>query len=97
MEPLKATRQYDNGRLADFRPAAGRAFPEYLRIRGSRKHGNLPDLWIGQRGAMTPNGIYETVKKITPQAGYDPRAVWLHMYRRTFTNDWLEGVSRKEA
>lgn len=89
VEPLKAARKYDTGRIVYFQTATGRALLSYLRIRARHKHADLPALWLGERGAMTASGLYQIVKKVTLRAGYNPETVWPHLYRHTYANDWL--------
>jgi site-specific recombinase XerC len=37
------------------------ALDRYLRMRADHPFANLPNLWLGQAGAMTPSGLYQVV------------------------------------
>ena len=91
--PLKAARQFTEGRWRPFAPSTGKAIMVYLRVRGAHPKADLPSLWLGTRGRgpLTSSGIYQVVKRLTRQAGYDPKTVWPHLYRHTLAHDWLDG------
>jgi site-specific recombinase XerC len=60
-----------------------RAIDRYLRVRRS----DLPDLWLGGRGAMTPSGIAQMIRRRATQAGIGH--VHPHQFRHTFAHRWL--------
>lgn len=65
-----------------------RALDRYLRIRQTRPYADLPALFIGQRGAMTTDGIRDMLEKRAAKAGlHDPANP--HRFRHTFAHDFL--------
>lgn len=74
-------------REVPFAMAAQDALDDYLhrsRGRKTHKHASLPDLWIGQKGALHPNGILQLVRRRARQAGL-PRT-FVHQMRHTATH-----------
>lgn len=63
------------------------ALDRYLVVRDRHADHDAPELWLGHRGPMTPNGIYETVWKRADVAGLGH--VWPHLFRHTFSHNWL--------
>jgi integrase len=63
------------------------ALRRYLRQRARSPHAGLPDLWLGQRGAMTVNGLDKLVRAAGERAGLEGlhmhalRHSWAHFYR----------------
>lgn len=60
-----------------------KAVDRYLRVRRS----DLPALWIGGRGAMTPSGIAQLIRRRASQAGIGH--IHPHQFRHTFAHRWL--------
>ncbi len=50
-------------------------------------HAADPWLWLGKKGRLTPNGIYQMIKDRAREIGLPE----LHLYqlRHTFSHDWL--------
>lgn len=72
------------------------ALDKYLRMRKSHPHAGLPNLWVGQLGAMTHNGIYHTLVKLAEEAGI--KEFHPHMFRHTFAHEFLKaGGGETEA
>jgi site-specific recombinase XerD len=68
------------GRRIRFNPIGNktiRALDRYLRLRGRRPDGNLPNLWLGRAGPMTAYGIDEVVRRRAASAGIGP----LHVHQ----------------
>ena len=68
---------------------AARALDRYLRVRARHEQAYRLGLWLGTggRGALTPNGIYQMVRRRGEQAGVD---VWPHRFRHHFSHTWLD-------
>jgi site-specific recombinase XerD len=59
----------------------------YTRARNKHRLHDLPDLWLGQNGALTDSGVYRVVRERAKQAGLG--GVWPHRLRHTFAHVWL--------
>ena len=71
-------------RIVPFSTTAADALDRYLnRLAGRKghKYAGLPNLWIGQKGALHPNGILQLVRRRAAQAGL-PRT-FVHQFRHT--------------
>lgn len=68
---------------------ASRRVDRYLRVRARHEQSYRLGLWLGtaDRGPLTPNGIYQMVKRRGDQAGV---AVYPHRFRHHFSHTWLE-------
>jgi site-specific recombinase XerD len=65
-----------------------RALDRYLRARESHPGAAETEaLWLGLRGSMTGNGIYQAVRDRAAQAGLGH--VYTHLFRHTFAHRWL--------
>jgi site-specific recombinase XerD len=62
----------------------------YLRLRRSHPKAALPALWLGRRGQIQSNGIYQILERRARLAGIE-RRVWPHLFRHTFADSWLAG------
>lgn len=60
-----------------------KAIDRYLRSRRSE----MPDLWIGGKGAMTPSGVAQMIRRRARQAGIGH--IHPHQFRHTFAHRWL--------
>lgn len=70
-------------RTVPLSPRAATALRRYLRVRGR----NEGPLWVGQRGPMTPSGLYQVLRDRAREAGLPP--LHPHMFRHTFAHEWL--------
>ena len=68
---------------------AARRVDRYLRVRSRHELAHRLGLWLGTggRGPLTPNGIYQMVKRRGDQAGV---RVYPHRFRHHFSHTWLE-------
>ncbi len=68
---------------------AARRVDRYLRVRAGHEQSYRLGLWLGTggRGPLTPNGIYQMVKRRGDQAGV---RVYPHRFRHHFSHTWLE-------
>lgn len=72
------------------------ALDRYLRMRRGHRWASLPVLWLGERGALTPDGVRERLNVRTDQAGIDH--IHPHQLRHTWANDFLaHGGQEREA
>jgi site-specific recombinase XerC len=60
-----------------------KALDRYLRVRRTE----VPQLWIGGKGPMTPSGIAQMIRRRAAQAGIGH--VNPHQFRHTFAHRWL--------
>jgi site-specific recombinase XerD len=66
---------------------AVKAIDRYLRVRGSHPEADLPWLWLGRGGRMTPSGIRQALERRSEQAGIDK--INPHAFRHHFAHAWL--------
>jgi site-specific recombinase XerD len=68
---------------------AARRVDRYLRVRARQDQAHRLGLWLGTggRGPLTPNGIYQMVRRRGGQAGVE---VWPHRFRHHFSHTWLD-------
>ena len=59
----------------------------YLRLRMGRQDAELPWLWLGTRGRVTPSGVRQIIRRRGQQAGLV--GVYPHQLRHTFAHRWL--------
>ncbi|AHI00145.1 tyrosine-type recombinase/integrase [Kutzneria albida] len=75
-------------RLVYFSSKTGRALDRYRRARARHRHAHLAAFWLGERGAMTPDGLRWLVDKRAQIAGItgptNP-----HRFRHTYAHDFL--------
>lgn len=64
-----------------------RDLDRYLRARARHEHADVPELWLGTRGALKVDGIDSMIERRCKQAGIDP--INLHRFRHTFCHEWL--------
>lgn len=62
------------------------ALDRYLRARTQRRHGELPWLWLGQRGRLTAYGVQQVIRRRGQQAGLP--GLHPHQLRYTFCHQW---------
>jgi site-specific recombinase XerD len=74
-------------RQAPFTQATTRALDRYLRSRVKHRMAGLPQLWIGERGALTKSGIRQVVTRRSEMAGIGH--VHPHMFRHSLADRWL--------
>ncbi len=74
-------------RLASFGVKTTKAIDRYLRVRPQHPESDLPWLWLGLRGRLTPSGIRQMTWRRSTDAGI-PR-LHPHQLRHYFAHDWL--------
>jgi site-specific recombinase XerD len=76
-------------RLLPIGAKATKAIDRYLRKRAqSSRSGDLPWLWVGAKGRLTPSGIRQMVWRRSDEAGIG--RIHPHQLRHTFAHQWLE-------
>jgi site-specific recombinase XerD len=69
---------------------------DYTQARDRTRYAEHPQLWIGHRGPMTGNGIYQALRRRARRAGIDN--VFAHRFRHTWAHNWLSaGGSEADA
>jgi len=74
-------------RIVAFGPSAGAALYRYLRLRQRRAPRTEPALWIGRKGKLLGNGIYQVLKRRFADAGVDASKK-AHVFRHPFSHEW---------
>lgn len=74
-------------RIIRFDPETALALSRYLKLRGRRKDADSGALWLGLRGSMTGDGIYQTLERRAMRAGVED--VFPHRFRHDFSHRWL--------
>ena len=59
----------------------------YLLVRSKHPHAECEALWVGKRGGMQSNGVYQMVVRRCEEAGIE--RVHPHMFRHTFAHQYL--------
>jgi site-specific recombinase XerD len=75
-------------RYVPFGAKTGQALEKYLRLRGKQQTKNMPELWLAEagRGALSPSGVGQMLKRRARQAGIGH--VHPHLFRHKFADDW---------
>jgi site-specific recombinase XerD len=73
-------------RGAPFGNQTGQAIDRYLRARAKHPQANLPNLWLGTRGAFTSDGIRQMIERREVQAGIGH--VHAHAFRHGFAHSF---------
>lgn len=74
-------------RLVPFGQQTAIALDRYIRSRARRSHADKPELWIGTRGPMTGNGIYQAILDRAATAKIE--GAFVHRFRHTFAHQTL--------
>lgn len=70
-----------------FGSRTARALDRYMRERRRHRHIDSPNLFLGERGALTPDGVREILRMRSEQAGIGH--VHPHQLRHTWAHDFL--------
>ena len=74
-------------RLVHFGDKTAIALDRYLRVRDKHRERRSTALWLGHAGPITPNGIYQALRRRGKEAGGD--AIHPHKFRHLFAHGWL--------
>ena len=65
--------------------STARALRKYLQWRSQRYDGSLPDLWLGERGRLSVQGLDRLIRRVGDRAGLE---VHPHLLRHTFCHHY---------
>jgi integrase len=74
-------------RITRLSASTGEALSRYLRERKLHRHGDIPAMWLGGKGALGESGISQLIRRRCEQAGIEPinphrfRHTWAHEFR----------------
>lgn len=74
-------------RSVPFGAKTSQALDRYLRVRRKHRWAELPDLWVGVKGALTPSGVQQLLERRARAAGVGH--VHPHMFRHLAAHQWL--------
>lgn len=74
---------------------ATQALDRYLRDRSKHRDRQSDALWLGTRGPLQGDGIYQMVKMRAKEAGIESR-VFVHLLRHTFADRWKRNGGSEE-
>jgi site-specific recombinase XerD len=74
---------------------ATQALDRYLRERSKHRRSKVDALWLGTRGPIQGDGIYQMVKTRAKEAGIESR-VFVHLLRHTFADRWKRNGGSEE-
>lgn len=77
----------DKQRTVRFTYDTARALDRYLRERARHKMARAGALWLGVRGPMTANGVYQVIERRGREAGVEVNP---HKFRHTFSHVFLD-------
>lgn len=83
-------------RTVAFHSRTAQALDRYLRIRQRHVCAHHDALWLGSKGDLTDDGIYQVVKRRAQQAGI-PARVWPHLLRHGWAHQWLKEGGQEHA
>jgi integrase len=83
----KGDAQGERHRLVSFGRKTLLALDDYLMMRERHPLSWRDELWLGKRGPITGNGIYQIIRKRALQAGL---RIHPHQFRHTFADQWLD-------
>ncbi|ATD69182.1 MULTISPECIES: tyrosine-type recombinase/integrase [Gordonia] len=88
-ESVVVTGKGSRVRVAYFGAKTGLALDRYMRARASHRRAHLAALFLGERGAFTPDGVRERLKVRARIAGLADERVNPHRFRHTNAHDFL--------
>jgi site-specific recombinase XerD len=74
---------------------ATQALDRYLRERSKHRGRRLDALWLGTRGELHADGVYQMIKARAKQAGIESR-MFVHLLRHTFADRWKRNGGSEE-
>jgi len=78
-------RKGGNGGVVPMGARAARDLDRYLRVRSKHPQADDPRLWLGTRGPLSGDGVYQMVERRAQQAGVD-RRIFVHLFRHSFAD-----------
>ena len=83
-------------RIVGFEAATAQDIRRYLRARDEHKAHELPNLWVGKRGAFGVSGVTFMLRKRTREAGLEVK-VHPHLFRHTAIDRMLDAGMSEDA
>lgn len=74
-------------RACPFGKRTSKALDTYLLKRERHPRADLPNLWLGHRGALGATGVVQMLRRRAREAGIDH--LHPHLFRHTFAHEWL--------
>lgn len=74
-------------RVVAFGPTCGAAIYRYIRLRQRRAPRTETALWLGHKGPLQGNGIYQLIARRFDEAGVTASKK-AHVFRHTFSHEW---------
>jgi site-specific recombinase XerD len=74
-------------RHISFGARTAQAVDRYARARYTHPHAHSPQLWLGEKGPLTPSGVEQMLERVARRANID--GLHPHVFRHTFSHDWL--------
>jgi Phage integrase family len=81
-------------RVVPFGRKTALALDRYIRARAKHRHRHLPNLWIGQHGAMTASGVFQVVAD--RGASVALHGLHPHPLRHSFAHAWLDAEGSED-
>jgi integrase len=75
-------------RVVPYGRKAALALDRYLRARAEHRYAHLPNLWVGQHGAMTASSVFQVVADRGASVGLP--GLHRHQLRHSFASSWLD-------
>lgn len=100
VKAIKGARATGVGRMVHLQPSTRLAITRYLKVRKMHPRADSAWLWLGTRGRgqLKYPGLYDLVKRLALQCGYDPAQVSPHSWRHTAADDLMRaGVSDNDT
>lgn len=83
-------------RTVPYHSKTAQALDRYLRIRARHMDAAKDALWLGGKGTLKSNGVYQIVKRRAALARI-PQRVWPHLLRHGWADNWLEEGGQEHA
>jgi site-specific recombinase XerD len=80
-------------RTVKFGRKTAAALDKYLRERARHPRGDRPEVWVGQRGPVKPDGVRQIIEKRGDLAGIPN--LHPHVFRHTFAARWLSASGQE--
>ena len=75
-------------RAVPFGRKTAQTLDRYLRVRAMTRFRDTPQLSLGHKGALTPNGVFQLLRRRGQEAGIE--GLHPHLFRHTFAHMWRD-------
>lgn len=86
MGTLRVVGKGGRARYVPVGPRSVKALDRYLAARKKHAHAERPELWLGRRGPLTPNGLEQLLRRMGREAGIG--MIHPHQFRHTMAHEW---------